>query len=65
MKYKLELVDHVSHIAQKSQMGVMIDKSIINQVEDVSKELGWGGKRRIIETALNRFLNELRSEDKN
>lgn len=65
MKYKLELIEHVSHVAEKSQMGVMIDKQIINQVENVSKELGWGGKRRIIETALNRFLNELKSEDKN
>ena len=65
MKYKVELIGHVDQTADKSQMGVLIDKKIINKIDDVSKLIGWGGKRRIIETALNRFIDELRNEEIN
>ena len=47
---------------RRVQVGFQIDPKILDELQVFSNELGWGGKRKLVEVAIIKLLNELKEK---
>lgn len=48
-----------NHKANKVFMGSEIDAEVMNRFQEASRLFGWGGKRRLLEAAIVKILDEI------
>jgi hypothetical protein len=47
-----------NHASQKMMLGSDIDVEVYERFQKASKKFGWGGKRRLLEAAIVKILDE-------
>jgi hypothetical protein len=45
---------------RRVQVGFQIDPKLLDELQIYSSELGWGGKRKLVEVAIIKLLKELK-----
>lgn len=50
------------HSAEKKMFSAQLDKELVERFDKTASALGWGSKRRLIEYALNKLLDELKTD---
>jgi hypothetical protein len=52
-----------NHYSEQVIFGSKIDKDIHDRFQNASKRFGWGGKRRLLEAAIVKILDEVDFEE--
>ena len=58
----IENIKVPDHSAEKKVFSAQLDKSLVERFDETASKYGWGSKRRLIEHALNKVLDELQND---
>lgn len=47
---------------RRVQVGFQIDPVVLDELEIYSKELGWGGKRKLVEVAIKMLIKTMKED---
>lgn len=47
---------------RRVQVGFQIDPVVLDELETYSKELGWGGKRKLVEVAIKMLIKTMKED---
>lgn len=56
---RIDEIKTPDHSAEKKVFSAQLDKKLVERFDKTASSLGWGSKRKIIEHALTKVLDEL------
>lgn len=51
------------HNAEKKMFSAQLDKELVERFDRIASSYGWGAKRRLVEYALNKVLEDLQQKN--
>lgn len=58
----IEKIKVPNHSAEKKVFSAQLDKNLVERFDETASRYGWGSKRRLVEYALNKVLDELQND---